>query len=83
VSIPDEAVEEARVAIEREFPYDENNAYIARLALAAAAPYLQAQALRDAAADTRARGDIGKDSGIEAWDYLNWRADRIEKGDGA
>jgi hypothetical protein len=41
----------------------------------------QAQALRDAAADTRARGDIGKNSGIEAWDYLNWRADRIETGE--
>jgi hypothetical protein len=42
---------------------------------------IQAHALRQAAADTRARGDIGKDGGCEAWDYLTWRADRIEKGE--
>ena len=39
------------------------------------------KALREAAADTRARGDVGKEEegGITVWDYLNWRADRIEK----
>ena len=42
----------------------------------------QAEALMEAAADTKARGDIGKDGGVEAWDYLTWRADRIGKGEG-
>lgn len=42
--IPDEAVEAARRAIEREFPYDENNEYIVRLILEAAAPHMTAGA---------------------------------------
>ena len=42
--IPDEAVTEARRAIEREFPYDENNEYIVQLVLEAAAPHLMAAA---------------------------------------
>lgn len=41
----------------------------------------QVTALREAAYDTRARGDIGKEGGVEAWDYLHWRADRILTGD--
>jgi hypothetical protein len=45
--ITDEAVGAAAKAIERQFPYDENAAYMARLALEAAAPYL----MRDAKAD--------------------------------
>lgn len=43
-NIPDEAVAEARKAIERQFPYDENNGYIVQLALDAAAPHLMAGA---------------------------------------
>jgi hypothetical protein len=42
--IPNEAATEARRAIEREFPYDENNEYIVRLVLEAAAPHLMAAA---------------------------------------
>lgn len=37
----------------------------------------QAVALREAARDTKARGDIGKEGGVEAWDYLHARADRL------
>ena len=46
-------------------------------ALHAAAPYIAAVALREAAADASVRGDIGKDGGVEAWRYLGARADRI------
>ena len=38
----------------------------------------QAEALRDAADDARIRGDIGKDGGVEAWDYLRARAAAVE-----
>lgn len=41
--ISDEAVEAARVAYLREFNYDENAEYIARLILKAAAPHMLAQ----------------------------------------
>lgn len=44
MSISDEAVEAARAAILREFPYDENAGYMARLALEAAAPNLMGAA---------------------------------------
>ena len=79
--IPDEAVEAAAVAMEDAalslIGSDLGTMYrndIARAALAAAAPHLAAKALQEAADDTRARGDIGKDGGIEAWTYLEWRA---------
>lgn len=36
----------------------------------------RARALREAADEARARGDIGRDGQIEVWDWLNIRADR-------
>jgi len=50
---------------------------LARAAVRAAAPHLIAGALRSLAADTKARGDVGKDGGIEAWKYLEWNADQL------
>lgn len=49
----------------------------AKIALEAAAPYMLAQALDELAADVKARGDIGKDGGLEAWDYLTWKAEQL------
>ena len=46
-----------------------------REALEAAAPVIAAQALEDAARDVAVRGDIGRDGGISAWNYLNSRAE--------
>jgi len=37
--------------------------------------------LREAAYDARVRGDIGKEGGPEAADWLHWRADHILTGD--
>lgn len=34
-------------------------------------------ALEEAAKEARIRGDIGKDGGIEAWDWLNWLAGNL------
>lgn len=34
----------------------------------------RARALREAAAEARVRGDIGRDGQIEVWDWLNIRA---------
>ena len=42
--------------------------------LIAGGPHLVAGALNELAADTRARGDIGKEDGLEPWDYLGWQA---------
>ena len=42
--IPAEAVEAAAKAYRREFPYDENEGYIIKIILDAAAPYIRAQA---------------------------------------
>jgi hypothetical protein len=36
----------------------------------------RAEALREAAREARERGDIGKDGGYEAWDWLAIRADQ-------
>jgi hypothetical protein len=47
--ISDEAVEAAKKAIAREFNYEENAAYMARIALEAAAPHILAEVLEDAA----------------------------------
>lgn len=78
MKIPDEAVEAAKVAIHRAsldvFTHEEADV-LARTALAAAAPFIAAQALVDAARDVAARGDIGRDGGISAWNYLNSRAE--------
>lgn len=41
----------------------------------------RAQALEEAAHEARIRGDIGKDGGLESWDYLEWRA-ATERGQG-
>jgi hypothetical protein len=38
--IPAEAVEAAAKAYRREFPYDENEGYVVKLILEAAAPYM-------------------------------------------
>lgn len=46
-------------------------------ALEAAAPYIIADHLLTLAADVKARGDIGKDEGLESWDYLTWKAEQI------
>jgi hypothetical protein len=48
-------------------------------AITAAAPHLIAAAIRTIAADTRARGDVGKEEqgGIEAWVYLEWKAQQL------
>ena len=37
----------------------------------------QATALREAAIDARTRGDLGKEGGTEAWDYLFARARQL------
>lgn len=37
----------------------------------------QATALREAAIDARTRGDLGKEGGVEAWDYLFDRARKL------
>lgn len=42
--------------------------------LIAGGPHLVAGALNELAADAMARGDIGKDGGLESWDYLGWHA---------
>jgi hypothetical protein len=42
--IPVEAVEAAAKAYRREFPYNENEGYVVKLILEAAAPYIRAQA---------------------------------------
>lgn len=34
--------------------------------------------LRSLAADARIRGDIGKPDGVEAWTWLNGKADQLE-----
>jgi len=75
VSIPDEAVEAAHKAFLAPAVGGTARDHMRR-ALEAAAPHLMAKALREAAADTRARGDVGKDGGIEAWTYLEWRASK-------
>lgn len=45
-------------------------------AIAAAAPHLISEHLLSLARDARARGDIGKDGGTEAWDYLTFHAEK-------
>lgn len=49
MTISNEAVEAAAKAYRDEFPYDENEGYIVKLALEAAAPFIRAQALEEAA----------------------------------
>ena len=49
---------------------------LAREVLEAAAPHIISEHLLKLAADVRARGDIGKDGGLESWDYLTWHAER-------
>ena len=49
----------------------------ARAILEAAAPHMLAAYLLGLAADVRARGDIGKDGGLESWDYLAWHAEKV------
>lgn len=56
VVISDEAVEAARVSYLREFNYDENAEYIARLVLEAAAPYMLADLVKKA--DECTTGDM-------------------------
>ena len=51
--------------------------YNLRAAIEAAAPLIVATYLDGLAADVNARGDIGKDEGREAWDYLTWKADQV------
>lgn len=46
MKISDDAVEAAAKAYRREFPYDENEDYIVKLILEAAAPYLLARGER-------------------------------------
>ena len=48
----------------------------AKAYLEAAAPYILRDHLLALAADARARGDIGKDGGVEAWDYLTFHAQK-------
>ena len=54
---------------------------VARAALEAAAPYIRADALLDAADDVAIRGDIisKNNGGMDAWEYLRARAE-TEKG---
>lgn len=63
--IPAEAVESARVAYLREFDYDENAEYIARLILEAAAPHMLAD-LRELVEDMEAQppSEIGSIRGM-------------------
>lgn len=49
----------------------------ARAALEAAAPHMLSDYLLTLAADSKVRGDIGKDEGLESWDYLTWKAEQI------
>ena len=71
MTIPDEAVEAASAAIEREFPYDENNRYIARLALEAAYPILishEIQQTTDAHRDAMVNRETSRELLAQAWD---------------
>jgi hypothetical protein len=58
-----------------------NFEYNLEAALMVAYPVIEAELLRKLAKDTRARGDIGKEGGVEAWDYLNAHAD-LRDGEG-
>jgi hypothetical protein len=55
--------------------------YNLEAAVEAAVPVIEAELLRRLAKDTRERGDIGKEGGVEAWDYLNAHAD-LRDGEG-
>ena len=87
MSISDEAVEAAaewlphsddcEVRPERDCTCWQLRADLMRAALEAAAPHMLADHLLTLAADVRARGDIGKDGGLESWDYLTWQAERV------
>lgn len=57
MTVSDEAAEAAAKAYQAEFPYDENEAYIVKLILEAAAPFIRAQALSEFAAESQERSD--------------------------
>jgi hypothetical protein len=67
MNISDEAVEASRVAYLREFNYDENAEYIARLILEAAAPYMLSHE-RQQTADAHRDAIVNRDT-----------ADRLER----
>ena len=77
--IQDAAVEAAYARIADNLDDTETESWkdLLRLALEAAAPHMLADHLLTLAADVRARGDIGKDDGLESWDYLTWQAERV------
>ena len=79
MSVPEAAVEAAWVTVADYFDDTEQESWkdILRTALEAAAPHMLADHLLTLAADVRARGDIGKDDGLESWDYLTWQAERV------
>lgn len=77
--IPDEAVDAAWATVwdVPGRPSSDISREEMRAALEAATPLLVAGHLETLAADVKARGDIGKDGGLEAWDYLTWKAEQI------
>jgi len=76
--IPAEAVEAAAQALRDAFDWGVDGfEEQAKRALEAAAPHMLAGHLLKLAADVKARGDIGKDEGLEAWDYLTWKAKQL------
>jgi hypothetical protein len=82
MTVPDEAVEAAARVYElllttSDPEYVPDLRSDMRAALTAAAPFIAAQALVDAARDVAARGDIGRDGSISAWNYLNSRAELV------
>ena len=86
MNISDEAVTAAGYAESHgEIVFDFINQNLLRAALEAAAPYLMAEALTDAAQEARTRGDVGKEDegGIAAWDFLEWRAQLALRSEGA
>lgn len=50
-------------------------------ALAGMLAEARAEALREVAQEARERGDIGKDSGCEAWEWLSIRAEQAAGGE--
>lgn len=85
--IPAEAVEAAVRTMPEYTPEDEADSFDLKahevlrgkveMILEAAAPHIIADHLLTLAADVKARGDIGKHGGLEAWDYLTWKAEQL------
>jgi hypothetical protein len=74
---PDEAVEAGLYAWGFSSQNIDERRELLKHILEAAAPHLLAEHLLALAADTKIRGDIGKDEGVEAWDYLTSKANLL------